>query len=759
MKPSKAIFAEVIRLRGEIEQHNHRYYVLDEPSVPDAEYDRLMRRLREIEAEYPELVTPDSPSQRVGGSAISAFGEIRHAVPMLSLDNCFDGGELADFDRRVRARLGKDGDVDYSAEPKLDGLAVSLRYEQGQLVQGATRGDGSTGEDVTHNVRTIPSIPLKLRGSGWPDVLEVRGEVVMPKAGFEKLNALARERGEKTFVNPRNAAAGSLRQLDPRITAQRPLAMYCYAIGEVRGGEMPDRHSAVLVRLAEWGFKVSPEVRVVRGVQGCTAFHEDIGRRRAELPMDIDGVVFKVDSRAQQTELGFVARAPRWAIAYKFPAQEELTEVQAVEFQVGRTGAITPVARLKPVFVGGVTVSNATLHNMDEVERKDVHVGDTVIVRRAGDVIPEVVRVLPERRPATAQAVVLPEVCPVCGSAVVRPDGEAVARCSGGLFCAAQRKEAIKHFAGRRAMDIEGLGDKLVDQLVEQELVRDPADLFALTVDQIAGLDRMGRKSAENLVAALNASKQTTLARFLFALGVMGIGETLAQALADHFRDVHALLEVRLEDLIGGEGVVGIGPKSAQAIVEYMNRYVAAPGDALADDTMLNADVLGALNIPQLTATRADALAARFPTWGALKRVQVEDLVGGGTRVAGIGAVLAEQIVGFFAQRHNREIIERLLQAGVTWAVSTPNADSGAQPLAGITLVLTGTLVGISRNEAKDALQALGAKVAGSVSRNTRFVIAGAEAGSKLTKAENLGVTVLDQAGLETLLRGEIPGT
>ncbi|MCP5142523.1 MAG: NAD-dependent DNA ligase LigA [Chromatiales bacterium] len=746
---------EIAALRAEIEQHNHRYYVLDDPSVPDAEYDRQMRRLRELEAAHPELVTPDSPSQRVGGEAIAAFGEVRHAVPMLSLENCFDGDELADFDRRVRSRLHGVNEVDYSAEPKLDGLAVSLRYEHGLLVRGATRGDGATGEDITHNARTIPSIPLKLRGGGWPEVIEVRGEVVMPKAGFERMNAALRERGEKTFVNPRNAAAGSLRQLDPRMTAQRPLAMYCYAVGEVVGGELPDRHSEVLKQLAGWGFKLSPEVRVVRGAQGCADFHADIGRRRADLPMDIDGVVFKVDSRAQQAELGFVARAPRWAIAYKFPAQEELTTVEAVEFQVGRTGAITPVARLKPVFVGGVTVSNATLHNMDEVERKDVHVGDTVIVRRAGDVIPEIVRVLPERRPAGAPAVVLPPVCPVCGSAVVRPAGEAVARCSGGLFCAAQRKEAIKHFASRRAMDIEGLGDKLVDQLVEQGLVHDPADLYALTVEQLAGLERMGEKSAENLVDALEASKQTTLARFLFALGVMGIGETLAQTLADHFRDVTPLLSVRSDDLVGGQGVTGIGPKSAEAIAAY----IAEHPDALPDDMALDAATLLGLAIPQLTASRADALAAHFPTWGALRGVSAADLVGGGTRVAGIGAVLAEQIVGFFAQVHNREIIQRLRDAGVRWEspVLRGDGDGDAQPLAGLTLVLTGTLEGIGRNEAKDALQALGAKVAGSVSRNTSFVIAGAEAGSKLGKAEKLGVPVLDQAGLETLLRGEIP--
>ena len=525
MASPKQIQQEAARLRERIDYHNYRYYVLDDPEVPDAEYDRLMQKLRALEQDYPDLVSPESPTQRVGAAPLAAFAEVEHAVPMLSLDNAFLDIDVESFDRRIREHL-EVTDVAYAAEPKLDGLAVSLRYEGGKLVRGATRGDGFRGEDITHNIRTIKAVPLTLRGRDYPQVLELRGEVFMPKAGFEALNRRARERGEKTFANPRNAAAGSLRQLDAKITASRPLDMFCYGVGAVDGGELALRHSEVIEQLHDWGLRVCPERAVVQGLEGCLDFYRSIGSRRDRLPYEIDGVVYKVDRLDQQRDLGFVSRAPRWAIAHKFPAQEELTTVIDIHVQVGRTGALTPVARLKPVFVGGVTVTNATLHNLDEIRRKDVRVGDTVIVRRAGDVIPEVVKVVLESRPEDTQSFDLPEHCPVCGSDVERPEGEAVARCVGGLYCSAQRRESIRHFASRRAMDIEGLGDKLVEQLVMQDLIHSPADLYALDTAALASLERMGEKSAENLQAALNKSKSTTLARFLYALGIREVGRS-----------------------------------------------------------------------------------------------------------------------------------------------------------------------------------------------------------------------------------------
>ncbi|MBS0396447.1 MAG: NAD-dependent DNA ligase LigA, partial [Proteobacteria bacterium] len=511
-------------LREQIVRHDYRYYVLNDPEVPDAEYDRLVAELKRLEAAHPELVSPDSPTQRVSGEPARDFGEVEHRVPMLSLDNAFTDEDIANFDRRVRERLEIEGDVEYSCEPKLDGLAVGLLYEDGELRVGATRGDGLRGEDVTANLRTLRSVPLKLHGRGWPRVLEARGEVFMAIKGFERMNAELEARGEKTFVNPRNAAAGALRQLDPRITATRPLEIYFYGIGVVEGGELPPKHSEVLAALRGWGLRTSPEVRLARGVDGLLGYYRRIGERRASLPYQIDGVVYKVDALTQQRDLGFVARAPRWAIAHKFPAEEEMTTVRDIEWQVGRTGALTPVARLEPVFVGGVTVSNATLHNVDELHRKDVRVGDSVIIRRAGDVIPEVVRVIVERRPAHTQVPRLPSHCPVCGSDVRRVEGEAVARCTGGLVCPAQRKESLKHFAARRAMDIEGLGDKVVDQLVDAGLVQDASDLYELTAERLAELERMGEKSAAKLVAAIAASRETTLAKFLFALGIPNVG-------------------------------------------------------------------------------------------------------------------------------------------------------------------------------------------------------------------------------------------
>ncbi|NCF74298.1 MAG: NAD-dependent DNA ligase LigA [Gammaproteobacteria bacterium] len=567
---SSGLHKKIESLRDQIRHHNYRYHALDDPEIPDIEYDRLLRELQALEAEYPELITPDSPTQRVGDAPISAFGTVQHELPMLSLGNAFSEDELREFHRRVLDKLELDdqAELKYAAEPKLDGAAVSLLYENGVLIRGATRGDGTTGEDITHNVRTIESIPLKLLGNGYPDRLEVRGEVFMPKAGFDEYNAKARAAGEKTFVNPRNAAAGSLRQLNPKLTAERPLDMYAYSVGVASGGTLPRRHSEIIDQLQEWGIKVCPERRVVIGADGCLEFYKNIGERRDALSYEIDGVVYKVDSLDMQAELGFVSRAPRWAVAHKFPAQEELTEVEAVEFQVGRTGAVTPVARLKPVFVGGVTVSNATLHNIDELHRKDVRVGDTVIVRRAGDVIPEVASVILGRRPSGTRRVQLPKKCPVCKSHVAREEGETVARCTGGLFCAAQRAEALKHFVSRRALDIEGFGGKLVEQLVAADRLKTPADIFQLSTKELSELERMGEKSANNLTASIQASKSTTLSRFLYALGIREVGDATAASLAAHFGKLKNVISATDEEL---QSVADVGPVVASRIRSFFD--------------------------------------------------------------------------------------------------------------------------------------------------------------------------------------------
>lgn len=666
---------ELESLKEQIRHHNYQYHVLDDPEIPDAEYDRLMRRLQAIEREHPDLITDDSPTQRVGDAPIAAFGTVQHQVPMLSLDNAFAEEELREFHRRVTDRLELEADagtLEYAAEPKLDGAAVSLLYEEGRLVRAATRGDGTTGEDITHNVRTIDAVPLKLIGSGYPPSLEVRGEVFMPKAGFEAYNEQARAKGEKTFVNPRNAAAGSLRQLDPRLTAERPLDMYAYSVGKIDGGDLPATHSEVLDRLQSWGLKVCPERGVVAGVEGCLAFYKEMGAKRDSLPYEIDGVVYKVNDLVQQRELGFVSRAPRWAIAHKFPAQEELTTVEGVEFQVGRTGAVTPVARLKPVFVGGVTVSNATLHNIDELHRKDVRVGDTVTIRRAGDVIPEVVGVIASRRPKGTKPVQLPKRCPVCGSTVAREGDEAVARCTGGLYCAAQRAESLKHFVSRKAMDIEGLGSKLIEQLVTIDRIKTPADIFRLEKEELAALERMGDKSAENLITAINASRSTTLERFLYALGIREVGEATAAALATHFGKLDAVMSAAESELV---------------------------------------------DVPD------------------------------------VGPIVASRIRSFFGEEHNREVIQALRDLGVHWEESEPQQSPADGPLAGKTFVLTGTLPNMTRDEAKKKIQALGGKVTGSVSKNTTYVVFGEKAGSKLTKAQQLGVETIDEAGLNSLLK------
>jgi DNA ligase (NAD+) len=674
MSDERDIEARIEALRDQIRHHNYRYHVLDDPEVPDAEYDRLVRQLQRLEQEHPELITPDSPTQRVGDSPIAAFGTVQHRLPMLSLDNAFSEEELRDFHRRVIDRLDQDdaSDLEYAAEPKLDGAAVSLLYVDGALGRAATRGDGTRGEDITHNVRTIDSVPLRLLGEGFPRVMEVRGEVFMPKAGFEAYNEKARATGEKIFVNPRNAAAGSLRQLDPRLTAERPLDLYVYSVGIVEDGNLPDRHSAILDRLQDWGLKTCPERGVVNGVDGCLAYYDDIGRRRDELPYEIDGVVYKVNSIAFQRDLGFVSRAPRWAVAHKFPAQEELTVVQGVEFQVGRTGAVTPVARLEPVFVGGVTVSNATLHNMDELRRKDVRIGDTVIVRRAGDVIPEVVGVIESRRPDDAKRVRLPRKCPVCGSKVAREEGEAVARCTGGLYCAAQRIEALKHFVSRRAMDIDGLGAKLIEQLVAAERVKTPADLYQFDAEELAAMERMGEKSSENLIASIERSKHTTLARFLFGLGIREVGEATASGLAAHFG--------------------------------ALDRMMAASEDELLE-------------------------------------------------VADVGPVVASRIRSFFSEQHNLDVIASLRSSGVQWKETEAGAGQSDGPLKGKTFVLTGTLSTMTRDEAKDRIQSYGGKVTGSVSKKTDYVVFGDKAGSKLAKAESLGVETLDENAFQALIK------
>jgi DNA ligase (NAD+) len=687
MSVSPKIQERVDALRELLHHHAHRYYVLDEPDIPDAEYDKLFRELQEFEEKHPELLTPDSPTQRVGGKLLDGFTKVRHKVPMLSIrtETDIEATGARNFDARVRRELGlaeSAPPIEYVAELKFDGLALNLRYENGVLVQAATRGDGEIGEEVTQNIRTIGQIPLRLP-KDVPPVLEVRGEVYMRRDDFEKLNELQREKiakgakGEKTFVNPRNAAAGAVRQLDPAIARQRPLSFFAYGWGEItpaeQGGPAFASHFETLLTLRSWGFPVSARTQLATGPDELVAYHQAVGKERDSLPFDIDGVVYKVNSLALQKQLGFVSREPRWAVAHKYPAQEQLTTVQAIDVQVGRTGKLTPVAKLAPVFVGGVTVTNATLHNEDEVHRKDVRVGDTVIVRRAGDVIPEVVSVLVDKRPSGAPVFQMPSKCPVCGSDAVREEGEANHRCTGGLFCGAQRKEAILHFAQRRAMDIEGLGDKLVDQMVEGNVIRTLPDLYKLGLVALASLDRMADKSAQNVLAALEKSKQTTLPRFLYGLGIRHVGETTAKDLARHFGKLDAIMDASVEQL---------------------------------------------LEVPD------------------------------------VGPVVAESVHTFFQQPHNREVVEQLRACGVTWEEGEP-AVRAPKPLAGKTIVLTGTLPTLSRDEAKDMLEAAGAKVAGSVSKKTDYVVAGAEAGSKLDKARELGVAVLDEDGLKALLAGE----
>ncbi len=676
-------------LRAQLDEANYRYHILDEPNIPDAEYDALMRELEAVEADHPNLRTPDSPTQRVGAAPSREFAEVRHAIPMLSLANAFSDAEVEDFAQRIRERLGRT-DLEFSVEPKFDGLAISLRYENGIFVQGATRGDGETGEDVSANLRTIRSIPLRLRGKNWPRVLEVRGEVYMPRAGFEKYNEAARASGGKIkpLVNPRNAAAGSLRQLDPRITARRPLAFFAYAVGQVAGADLPATHSATMRRLRDWGFPVSNLIDTAAGVEGCLAYFRRIGAQRDALPFDIDGVVYKLDDLAAQRELGYVGRTPRWAVAHKFPAQEQTTTIEDIIVNIGRTGAATPAARLKPVFVGGVTVTNATLHNADQVARLDVRIGDTVIVRRAGDVIPEVVGVVLDKRPAHTHAWQMPAHCPVCGSAILREDGEVVARCSGGLSCAAQRAQTIFHFASRRAMDIEGLGERYIEDMCEFGYVHSVADLYTLTLDDLLEMKRraderdgttpetakagkIASKWAENLIAAIAHSKRTSLERFLYALGIPDVGEATAKALARWFGGLDALMQAAPEELM-----------------------------------------------------------------------QVPD----------VGPIMAAHIATFFAEPHNREAIAQLRAAGVTWPESEPQREAQG-PLAGKTVVLTGALTALSRDEAKAKLEALGAKVSGSVSKKTSLVVAGSEAGSKLDKAQELSIEIWDEARLKEFLR------
>lgn len=663
------VLVDYERLKDELNQHNHSYYVLDDPSIPDSEYDRQMRLLQDLEAQYPSLKTADSPTQRVGGEALSSFAQVRHDVPMLSLDNAFSAAELVDFDRKVKDRLNysaqkESSEIEFACEPKLDGAAVSLLYRDGLLVRGATRGDGTVGEDITANVRTINSIPIKLVGDNIPSLLEVRGEIYLPRAGFDALNAKAIAAGEKAFVNPRNAAAGSLRQLDSKITASRPLEMCAYSVGQFEADITPDTHLNMLKALGRWGFKINQHVEVVLGIAACEDYYQRMAERRDNLAYDIDGIVYKVNDLKLQERLGFVAKAPRWAIARKFPAQEEMTKLLDVEFQVGRTGAVTPVARLEPVFVGGVTVSNATLHNGDEIKRLGICIGDTVIIRRAGDVIPKIAKVVLEKRPAHAQEIVFPDRCPVCESSVKRTEGEAVARCSGGLFCGAQIKQAIKHFASRKAMDIDGLGDKLVDLLVDKNVIFSVADLYDLKAEQLIGLERLAEKSATNLVAAIDASKKTTLAKFFFSLGIREVGETTGQTLANNFGSLDAVIQADAETLL-----------------------------------------------------------------------EVDD----------IGPIVARHIVNFFRNPDNLSIIQALREAGVQWPDIDQNAQA-SQPLKGQTWVLTGGMEVMSRAEAKDRLQDLGAKVAGSVSAKTSQVVAGPGAGSKLTKAQKLEVPVMDEA-------------
>lgn len=755
---------QIKQLRDQLNDWSYRYYVLDDPAVPDAEYDRLFRQLQALEGEHPDLISPDSPTQRVGDVPLEGFNEVRHAVPMLSLGNAFNDEELRDFDQRVRERLDVSGSIDYVAEPKLDGLAVSLVYENGELVRGATRGDGETGEDITANVRTIKSIPLRLRGDKPPALMEVRGEVVMTHRGFAELNRRQAEAEQKTFANPRNAAAGSLRQLDSRITAQRPLEFYAYSLAQLEGENWPDRHSAILERLRQWGLRVNPEVKLCDGVDALLAFYHDILERRDQLDYDIDGVVYKVDRLDWQRDLGFVSRAPRWAVAHKFPAQEEITVLNGVDWQVGRTGALTPVAKLEPVQVGGVTVSNATLHNIDEIHRLDIRVGDTVVVYRAGDVIPKVVRAVPERRPDNAEEIHLPAECPVCGSDIFRAEGGVVARCTGGLICGAQQREAIKHFASRRAMDIEGLGEKLVDALVDRNLIATVADLYRLQAEPVAALERMGDKSAANLIEALEHSKTVSLERFLFALGILQIGEETAKALADCFGDletirraplllflavpdvglevakaIHAFFrEQHNEDVIDGLLAEGVQPRAnghpsaafvRELTLEYFLKAAKRLGMAL--------DGVGEKSL--------ETLGSHYKTVAALAEADADE--------APVRPAMLEQVHKALEQGDWRQRLEQAEALAAELSEKAPR-EAAEQALEGQTWVLTGTLSRLTRDQAKAHLQSLGAKVAGSVSKKTHCVVAGEAAGSKLTKAEELGVDVMDEDTFADFLAG-----
>jgi DNA ligase (NAD+) len=770
--------ARIADLRRQLEDANHRYHVLDEPNIPDAEYDRLLRELDELETAHPELVTADSPTQRVGNAPAGKFAEVRHAIPMLSLGNAFSDEEVEDFVRRIADKL-KRPTLLFSAEPKLDGLAISLRYEGGAFVQGATRGDGATGEDVTLNLRTVKAIPLKLRGKGWPDVLEVRGEVYMPRADFETYNEHARLHGGKVLANPRNGAAGSLRQLDPRITAQRPLAFFAYGTGLVEGGELPDSHSATLKQLRAWGFPVSSLSETVEGVDGLLGYYRRIGERRDALPFDIDGVVYKLDDGDGQRTMGFVSRAPRWAIAHKFPAQEQMTVLDSIEVNVGRTGAVTPWALMQPVHVGGVTVTRATLHNADQVARLDVRNGDTVIIRRAGDVIPEVVGVVLERRPAGTQPWQMPTACPVCGSEIVREEGAAVWRCSGELTCPAQRKETIIHFASRRAMDIEGLGERFVEDLSDLGIVQRIADLYTLTVDDLLEMKRrvderdgttpetvksgkVATKWAENLIEAIDRSRHTTLERFLFGLGIQHVGESTAKALAQWFGDLHLIRRLpwplfkQVPD-IGGEVARSLGhfldqPGNQQAIDDLLARGVVI-GDTRPPSGKLRAGLdlatlLVDLEIPKVTRVRAEQLASAFPSAQALLDAPVHNFV-----TAGLPSDSANAFAAWLEDEANAQLLTRSGAALEELLRVTPeDVALSAGPLDGKTVVLTGGLAAMSRDEAGEKLEALGAKIAGSVSKKTHLVVAGEAAGSKLAKAQELGIEIWDEAQLLAFL-------
>jgi DNA ligase (NAD+) len=772
------------QLRAQIDEASHRYHVLDDPTLPDSAYDALMRELEALEAAHPELISADSPTQRVGAQPSGEFASVAHEVPMLSLANAFSAEEVVEFVRRIDNRLDRntgDAPLTFSVEPKFDGLAISLRFETGVFVRGATRGDGETGEDVTANLRTIKSIPLRLRGDDYPQVIEVRGEVYMPRAAFEKYNEVARESAGKikVLINPRNGAAGSLRQLDPRITAKRPLAFFAYAVGVVEGGSLPATHSQTLQKLRDWGLPVSSLVDTATGAEGCLDYYGLIGDQRDALPFDIDGVVYKVDALALQRELGFVGRTPRWAIAHKFPAQEQTTTVEAIGVNIGRTGAATPAARLKPVFVGGVTVTNATLHNADQVARLDVRVGDSVIVRRAGDVIPEVARVVLELRPEGTVPWQMPARCPICGSTIVREEGEVVARCTGGLTCAAQVVQAIFHFAARRAMDIDGLGERYIEDLSDFGYVKSPADLYRLSLEDLLDMKRraderdgttpttvkagkVATKWAENLIAAIDDSRKTTLARFLYSLGITHIGESTAKALAVWFGELELIRHLpwpilKLVPDIGGEVARAIDAFFAQegnqrVIDDLLGRGVLI-GDAHAPSSKLRArlefgNVLAQLEVSKLTEKRAAQVAAAFSSWDALLAASIADLL-----AAGLPADTSESLHAFLTQPQGRALIERCAKSSALLAEATIGAASeSAGPLDGQSVVLTGTLVSLTRDEAKAKLEALGAKVAGSVSKKTSFVVAGSEAGSKLDRATELGIAVWDEAQLAQFL-------